>query len=129
LNSAERKAVERCAQGQAEAHFEGLGWEVHDVSASEPFDLRCRRSGEELHVECKGTIGLGQGVVLTRGEVVHVRNFPNAALYIVSSIHVDRSDSLHPVATGGKVKILEPWMIQDDQLIGTQFLYRLPIKD
>ena len=43
LTVADRKAIEARAMELAAAYFEGLGYTVDDVSANQPYDLRCTR--------------------------------------------------------------------------------------
>jgi hypothetical protein len=66
-----------------------------------------------------------RGITLTSNEVKHLRDFPNTALYVVSEITLDRSDPEAPTATGGNVRVLYPWTIDEDKLRPTQYTYRL----
>ncbi len=100
-----RRAIELCAMEQATAFYVDEGWVVDDVSSSRSYDLHCARRGAELHVEVKGTTGLGERVLLTRNEVNHAREaFPNTALVIVTNILVKGGQ-----ATGGKMSVYSPW--------------------
>jgi hypothetical protein len=94
--------------------YERAGWDVADVSASQSFDLRCYREGEEIRVEVKGTTSEGWRVLLTPNEVAHARNrYPHVALVVVANIAVDDSET---VATGGDVSVYEPWDIGRGEL-------------
>jgi len=124
LSAAARRAVELRATEVASAYYEARGWSVDDVSLHKlGFDLRCKLDGCELHVECKGTIGLGEEVVLTRNEVKHARDFANTCLFVVHSIDLDRTEPSNPKASGGRPLILEPWTPEERQLIPTEFIY------
>jgi hypothetical protein len=56
-DAAVRKAIERRAMELAKEHYGSLFDTVDDTSATESYDLRCRRPGLELHVEVKGSTG------------------------------------------------------------------------
>jgi hypothetical protein len=117
----ERRAIEEYAMELAIRHYASLWREVHDVSATEPFDLLCRDGDRELRVEVKGTTSLGCSVLLTRNEVWHAEaNSGRVALFVVSNVVVNTSG-----CTGGSVRVLEPWYIRQDQLEPIAFEYRL----
>lgn len=126
LSASERKAVERHAQQLAENHYLQEGYEVTDVSQSHSYDLHCESEGDELHVEVKGTTGDGDTVFLTRNEVAHARiDDVRVALFFVGGICLDRIQP-QPVASGGDVRIFDPWDIDKGTLKPMQFEYRLP---
>src|SRR5262249_11051821 len=51
-----RAAVESHAMKCVQRHYREAGWDVGDVSRSQPFDFLCTRNGDvELCVEVKGT--------------------------------------------------------------------------
>jgi hypothetical protein len=120
-----RKAIEDRAMAVVMSHFaEEAGWTVEDVSRFRPYDLVCRAEEDatEIHVEVKGTTTLGQQVLLTRNEVAHARTFPHPVLAIVSEIDlVDGAEGV--VASGGRLRLLDPWLIHDAALVATQFIY------
>lgn len=64
-----RKAIEDRAVQIATSHYDSLGYEVQDVGASRSYDLHLthRTSGEERHVEVKGSTGAATAVELTIG--------------------------------------------------------------
>jgi len=110
LTQPERRAVEVRAMQLAEAHYRRAWNEVHDVSTRESYDLLCLRGGAELRVEVKGTTGDGSSVILTKNEVRHAREqHPHIALFVVHGIALERRGTDTPVATGGKVRVFEPW--------------------
>jgi Domain of unknown function (DUF3883) len=65
--------VEVHAEDGAEAYFRGLGWSVDRVGPQRlGYDLECGdAAGTRLHVEVKGTQGLGEEVFLTRKGASH----------------------------------------------------------
>lgn len=106
----------------AKEHFGAQGWKVHDVSRRESYDLRCTRGGDELRVEVKGTTSDGSSVLLTAHEVQHARErHPAIALFVVSEIKVQGTE-----ATGGEVRLIEPWRVDDGELKPIAFNYLVP---
>jgi Domain of unknown function (DUF3883) len=50
-------------------HYKKRQWSVRSVKVDKcGYDLHCRKGGEEIHVEVKGTQGDGSDFVLTAGE-------------------------------------------------------------
>jgi hypothetical protein len=126
LSSDERKAVEIHAMRVARLHFESEGFEVKDLSAVEPFDFVVTKVDQTLIVEVKGTTGLHRDVLLTSGEVARHRSaYPNNALVVVSEIDLDRRRS-KPRASGGKMRLIHPWLIEPGSLSPSAFRYVLP---
>jgi len=126
LSAPERRAIELHAQTLAEEYFVDFGFTVVDVSRNLPFDLLCTRGNEELHVEVKGTTGLGEEVVLTKNEVAHAReNAGKMVLAVVSRIRLERMPG-GPQVTGGKLTVWQPWAIDDGEMLPTQFRYTPP---
>jgi hypothetical protein len=120
-----RKAIELHAEDMAVAHYEATGWAVERLG--KPYDLHCRRNGEERRVEVKGTTGAATSVDLTINEVEHARDPQNTVdLFVVSDIRVDtRTDNY--VASGGRVSHLHDWAPADEDLRPRSFEYRLPL--
>lgn len=129
LDSRARKAIEVQAEDVVDQHYTTLGWVVERVGHQKlGFDLRCTKwtieidKKEELHVEVKGTTGLGFEVTLTPNEVRHVENFENTVLAIVSKIELNTDYS---VREKGELKILDPWEIVELDLTPSQYSYRV----
>lgn len=124
LSTPERRAVEHHAMARARDHFE-MRWDsVTDVSGSESYDLLCRRGNAELRVEVKGTTGGGDSVLLTRNEVQHARqHYPHVALFIVHGIQLTGRGTEAPSASGGHVRLFNPWDL-DDGFVLTAETYR-----
>ena len=122
IGAVERRAVEMVIE-----HLEDRGWRVEDVGLVESYDLACKRGRESLHVEVKGTSGLGETVSLTTNEVDHARDaFPDVALAIVSGIQVEIGSDGRPLATGGDLTSWHPWEIDAGVLEATVFRYSPP---
>lgn len=113
LPLAARKAVEHLAMASARHHFERAGYDVKDVSAAQPFDLLCVREGRELHVEVKGTTGSSESVLITEGERRHAMSYSDIALYVLSEVSLDDRHGERPCATGGRVRLIEPWVVTE----------------
>jgi hypothetical protein len=107
-------------------YLEADDWIVRDVGLVEPFDLDCMRGAARLHVEVKGTRGLGEAVTLTAGEVSHARDFADVALAIVSGIRVDINDLGEPSASDGELTFWCPWNVDAGVLEPTVFRYSPP---
>jgi hypothetical protein len=120
-----RTAVERHAIAMAKTHLRQLGW--HDVEElGKPFDLLCAKaSGEEKHVEVKGTTGAGSDVEYTPNEVQHFRNCPHGAdLVVVRDIRVDRTTSPYETS-GGQLLHVENYTAPAHDLQATGWLGRV----
>ena len=123
-DSARNKAVELRAMEVAARCYREKGWKVEDVSATESYDLRCTRDGDELHVEVKGVTSDGSDVNLTRNEVEHARE-RRTALFVLSHVEVSYTGD-GPEASGGDARILCPWRVDDGDLTALAYSYRLP---
>jgi len=125
LSAAERKIIEMHAVTLAKEHFKMLGYsKIEDVGNYESFDLKVQKETETLYVEVKGTTTNGDSIVLTRNEVdLHLRVFPNNALFLVTQIQINQGDDLQ--ASGGVIKVLSPWKIVEENLSVIAFNYRL----
>jgi hypothetical protein len=126
LSQAERRAVELRAMQVARALYEGAGWDVIDKSSSQPFDLLATKGGGKRFIEVKGTTGEGLSVILTHGEVNHVRsNGRSSALVLVSGIVLEKSNGKWQ-AHGGTVTTHEdPWSLVEANLNATQYRYEI----
>jgi hypothetical protein len=125
LNQDAKVAVEVHAMNEA-AEFYRPDWAVEDVHGTESYDLICRRGGEVKHVEVKGTTTDGAEVILTPNEVRHAREYPCTALFILSSITVERAEDGSVTATGGQRHLYDPWRLDDGTLMPLGFRYQVP---
>jgi hypothetical protein len=129
-DAAIRRAVERHAEDSAVAYFRGLGWSVQRVGPQHlGYDLDCENAaGARLHVEVKGTQGLGEEVFLTRNEASH--NGPRSAcgaqhaLYVQSGVEVIGTGAAQ--CTGGICRCIQPWTAEQAALTPTVYAYRVP---
>ena len=124
VSQAVRKTVEEYAVSWAIRHYRTLGWAVEDVGAIESYDLRCTRGTEELHVEVKGTTGIGESVILTRNELLHALEWhPNVDLFVVTEICVEGRESDHPIASGGIAHVCRKWRPAEEALTPVGYDY------
>lgn len=118
-----RLAVERHAVQQAIAHYKANGYEVEE--RGKPYDLRCTKGIEILHVEVKGTQTEGEEILLTPNEVAFATNHRDSMeLFVVSSCAAVSSNGAIDV-TGGHIRILRPWRIDPVALMPTGYSYSL----
>ena len=131
LSATQKKVVEEWAVAQAIGLLKSMGWkdsEIKDVGATESYDLHCESGAKKLFVEVKGTTSAGETVILTRNEVaLHKREFPNNALIVCSKIALTKGDP--PVASGGELRIWEPWSIDNDALRALGYEYKVPSEE
>jgi len=77
-------------------------------------------------VEVKGATGGGSAVILTRNEVLEARADPESAtLAIVHGIKLDRSRAM---ATGGVLRIINPWKPEGSALRPIAYRYEVPMR-
>jgi hypothetical protein len=127
LSAAERRLVELHAMEMAKRHYCEKWETVEDVTSKRCYDLECRTGDRVLRVEVKGTTGGGTSVLLTTNEVEHARaQQPHVALFVVSEIQLRREPGSEPVASGGTVRILEPWDVRACELRPMAYECRLP---
>ena len=126
LSHAERRAVELRAMQIARSIYEEAGWKVIDTSSSQPFDLLASKGADKRFIEVKGTTGEGLSVMLTHGEVNHVRsNAAKCALVVVSKIIVRKTGGEWD-AQGGTITTHEdPWSLVETNLSPTQYRYEI----
>jgi len=121
----ENRVVELWAMRRVKKRF--AGWAVKDVSEQKlGYDLEARKGSACRHIEVKGSRGGPDRVVLTENEVQWAQANPETAvLAVVHGILLDASAD-PPLATGGTVRLLSPWLISDDHLTPIAYTYRPP---
>lgn len=126
LSQTERKQVELRAMRVARELYESNGWKVVDTSGSHPYDLLATLEGLQRFIEVKGTVGEGNSIILTHGEVKHVRQHRrDSALVVVSRIVLTDSEG-GCVASGGEIRIqADPWVIDELRLEPTEYRYAI----
>jgi hypothetical protein len=112
-SAAERQAIEARAVEVATVELAKSKWHVENVGLYRSYDLHCTRLREEKRVEVKGTTGDGSSVLLTPNEVAHARTH-NVALMVVSGIVLETNDDGTITGTGGDLRVVDPWVIDDD---------------
>ncbi len=66
----QNKLVEQAAVKHVTRYFRNQDWSVYNVSSeNRGYDLLCKRSGEQRHVEVKGARGEGQQFIVTAREL------------------------------------------------------------
>ena len=126
LSAAERRAVELRAMQVARSLYEGTGWDVIDKSSAQPFDLFATKGERKRFIEVKGTTGEGLSVILTHGEVNHVRsNSASSALVIVSGIVLEKSNGEWQARGGTVTTHQDPWTLVEANLSPTQYRYKI----
>lgn len=121
-----RKVVEQYAVDLATHHFEHEGFQIE--VAGKPYDLHCKRAGEVLYVEVKGTQTPGDEILLTPNEVDFAsKNSHQMALFVVRNISVSWNGDT-PKANGGDVEIKQPWRPDPERLHPAGYIYKLEPK-
>jgi MrcB-like, N-terminal domain/Domain of unknown function (DUF3883) len=125
-----RRAIEIHAEDGAESYFRSLGWSFQRVGPQHlGYDLDCENAeGARLHVEVKGTQGLGEEVFLTRNEAVHNGTQSECdaqhALYVLSRVEVSSTGAIKCI--GGVPRCIHPWAADHAGLVPTLYAYRVP---
>lgn len=122
---AARRAVELRAMDAVEEWL-GDEWHCKDTSSNHPWDFEASNGTEVMRIEVKGTTGVGAQVILTVGEVRNALEYPDCALAVVSNIQLDTSGA-EPKATGGEVKFIRPWEVDQDALRPLTYEYLVPV--
>ena len=125
LPQAHKKLIEEHAVEVAITQLKKKGFtNIKDVGKNHSYDIAAKLNGIDYYIEVKGTISLGEKVVLTKNEVLlHKQEHPNNALIVVSEINLDRSES--PSVKGGKVLFISPWKINESDLEALGYDYRI----
>ncbi len=123
VDSKTRKAIEDYAMEAATKHFKLLGYTVEDHSKNHSYDLLCTKKKKRLHVEVKGTVTNGNGIILTSGEVKFARSHKGEmGLFMVHSVLVSMDGKL----SGGQKKVILPWDVDKGKLKPMAFMYEVP---
>ena len=125
LPQAHKKVIEERAVEVAMKYLKEKGFtNISDVGKTHSYDIAAKQNGVDFYIEVKGTMSLGEKVVLTKNEVLlHREEHPNNALIVVSEIDLDRTEP--PSATGGKILFISPWKIEDSDLEALGYDYRI----
>jgi hypothetical protein len=98
---ASNTVVEKAAMRFAARHYRTRGYSVHYVSSENcGYDLLCKGSGEEIHVEVKGARGEGQQFIITANELKAWSRDQNFVLaFVRNALSVKPAISFFPGAT------------------------------
>ena len=119
-----RKAVELRAVKIAREYFEAGGYAVEEKG--KPYDLRCTRDSDTLHVEVKGSQGPATTVILTPNEVsFSTQKREHMALLVVSSISLSKKADEYR-ASGGVARLFFPWSPAEESLKPIAYTYTVP---
>ena len=129
-NTPLKLATEQHAVDRATKYLEGEGYEVEDVGAEKPFDLRATKGGEILCVEVKGSVGTPSSVNLTYKEVQVARNAPRTLLIVVDRIRWKQDPTTGGIETfDGNLRKWWGWKADEDLLTPTEYRYELPLEE
>ena len=125
LSQAHKKLIEEHAIGVAIKQLKKKGFtNIKDVGKNHSYDIAAKLNGTDFYIEVKGTISLGEKVVLTKNEVLlHQQEHPNNVLIVVSQINLERSEP--PSVKGGEVLFISPWKIDESDLEALGYEYRI----
>ncbi|MGO8104749.1 DUF3883 domain-containing protein [Rhizobium leguminosarum] len=127
-SSVVRMAIEVRAMEVVEQYLASQGWIISDVSATQSYDLLCRRGTEIKYVEVKGTSGEGQEILITAAEVAFAHaHAPEMCLAIVSKIVLLEDARGGISASGGTVRIIEAWSPKAEDLLPVSFFCKVPL--
>ncbi len=129
LSANERKAVEHWSMKLARQRLAELGFKgVKDTSATAPYDFEGTFEGKKHIIEVKGTTGTGDVIILTSNEVAaQTAAYPFNCLVIVEGVELERADRSEPQASGGRVRALRGWRIDDGELRPLSFQHKPPV--
>ncbi len=117
-----KKKIETYSVSKAKKYFKRLGFSVEDVGSTHSYDLECKKRGNILRVEVKGTQSAGESIILTPNEIESARHH-KTALYILHSILVTQKAQKYKLS-GGKELIMNPWKIdKQGKLKPISFMY------
>ena len=121
-NTEIRQLVEKHAMKLAEEELRSMSFKnFQDTSDHECYDLICKQGRSLYFVEVKGTQGSGVAVIMTANEVEHARRYPAQSIAVV--VHHIKVMQINGAlkATGGKVRVCLPWVIEPKSLKPLQY--------
>ncbi|MBF9132622.1 DUF3883 domain-containing protein [Plantactinospora sp. S1510] len=120
-----RLAIERHAVDWTMTYYARLGYDVKDVGTTKSYDVHATQTGEERHIEVKGSTGLANAVELTANEVNHGRT-DITDLVVVDQIQWRRLPDGKVETHGGHARRWATWSPLDTHLRATRYHYELP---
>lgn len=122
-----KKLIEDCAMQIGFRKLKARGFkQIHDTSASEPYDFTAALHGRTYYIEVKGTQRAISTVELTSREVKNTtQRYPNTVLIVVPHISIknDIAQQVHD-----ETLFLKPWKIDPSALAPTSYRYTVPHK-
>ncbi|HKW74685.1 MAG TPA: DUF3883 domain-containing protein [Terriglobales bacterium] len=124
-NAVIRKAIEEFAMSKARSVLTAKGYrKFQDTSKFKPYDYICQRDSKRFFVEVKGTQTSGKTLILTKGEVDHIRHSPSQCiLVLVHGVSVSGTQTIR--VGGGLVQIKELWNPDEGDLIPISYSWRV----
>lgn len=120
-----RKAIEEYAVAKARDYYKRNGYSV--IERGKPYDLLCESPEETIHVEVKGSRQRLEAIIVTIGEV---RDACDSAwrsdLFLVDDIILESDGKGGHKAGGGVCRVQRNWVPDNQDLIPTQYRYKLP---
>jgi hypothetical protein len=118
-----RMAVENFAMSKAKSVLVSMGYEKFENTAKfKPYDYTCERGGKHFFVEVKGTQTAGKTLILTRGEVEHIRSHADECiLVLVRSVSVSGKGTIR--VSGGTAEVKESWSLRSEDLSPIQYAW------
>ncbi|MDO8729504.1 MAG: DUF3883 domain-containing protein [bacterium] len=118
-----RLLIEAHAMDICKQYYFNKKYDVEDVSANRPYDLRITKNGLSRFIEVKGTQTTGDTIILTKNEVeLSQTQGDRMALFIVHSIVMNKKTVKK---RSGVVSIIDPWHVMDNRLTPISFTYKL----
>jgi len=122
-NVAIRRAVEEFAMAEAHSALVAKGFKnLKNTAKFKPYDYTYERGDKNFFVEVKGTQTPGRTLILTRGEVKHVKSHADQCiLVLVHSVSVSGNGSVR--VSGGTTEINESWKLRSEDLCPIQYAW------
>lgn len=125
-----KTAVELRAMVVAKEILSRDGWVAEDVSRNNCFDFLCRRKGQQVYVEVKGSTGHGDQIILTCAEVEFcAEERKSMMLIVVSDIQVSRVADGDVFASEGTATVYRAWSPNARSLHPISYTYVLREED
>lgn len=122
IRDAEKKdAIEMQGMKKAKEWLQKHGFvQIEDHSSQKSFDYSAYKNGQKYFVEVKGLTGAPTSVYMGYKEVeLHQKNKGKTILLVVHGIEVTTKPKIK--ASGGKVKVFNPWDISKCELKATEY--------
>ncbi len=96
------------------SHYEDLGYTVEDTRYGNSYDALATKDGVTIYLEAKGTVGTGDSVIVSRGEIRWALAHPGqCVLGVLSEIELTEDGGVFD--NSGVFRIFE-WHPEDDEI-------------